>query len=204
MPPPLSDASAAALTELRRDSAAHQRAINSLWQLTGAVGEQRQSYLYAILDAARDERIYPALRRLAATEKIVSLYQGPTAQELADVAPYLICLGTSDNVFNWLWNEAWGEHWGIFVWSMVSMSTLRDHFRRITIVQTQEKQRLLFRFYDPRVLSIFLPTCDADQLKEMFSTNVSRFLLPSHDGSKLRSYHLNERQLVEAQFQLMV
>ena len=97
------------------------------------------------------------------TEEVVCLYQGSTAQELAAIAPYLVSPGTSDRVFDWLWNEGWGEHWGIFVWSLVATATLRDHFRRLTMVQTEDRRRLLFRFYDPRVMSAFLPAGDAAQ-----------------------------------------
>jgi hypothetical protein len=145
---------------VRADPKAKQRAIRCLWQLDRMPGARRQAYLYAILDAARDERIYPGLRRLAATEEILCLYQGRAATEMATVAPYLVCLGTTDRVFDWIWEEGWGQSWGIFLWSLVSPEPLRAHFRRLTMVQTEEGQRLLFRFYDPRVLQPFLEVCD--------------------------------------------
>jgi hypothetical protein len=162
--------------EIRSDPEAKQRAIRVLWQLNRMPGGRRQPYLYAILDAARDERIYPGLRRLAATEEIMCLYQGRAAEELASVAPYLVCLGTSDRVFDWIWEEGWGESWGIFLWSLVSPARLREHFRRLTMVRTEEGQRLLFRFYDPRVLRIFAGTCDAAQSHEILGP-VERFVL---------------------------
>src|ERR1700761_1332141 len=126
---PVSEPAVRTAADIRRDPAAKQRAIRELWQLDRMPGGRRQPYLYAILDAARDERIYPGLHQLADTEEIVSLYQGPTASELASVAPYLVCLGTSDRVFDWIWQEGWGESWGIFLWSLVSPQRLREHFR---------------------------------------------------------------------------
>jgi hypothetical protein len=153
---------------IRRDSEAKLRAIRLLWRLDRMPGGQRQPYLHAILDAARDERIYPGLRQLAATEEILCLYQGPTANELASVAPYLVCLATGDRVFDWIWHEGWGESWGIFLWSLISPQALRDHFRRLMFIRTEEGQRLLLRFYDPRVLRVFLPTCDSAQCQELF------------------------------------
>ena len=179
------------------DPAARERAIRSLWQQDAAPGQPRYPNLYAILDAARDDRIYPRLRELAATEEILCLYQGPAAEELASVAPYLVCLGSSDLVFDWLWNDGWDQDWGIFLWSVSSMNAMREHFRRLTIVQTEEKQRLLFRFYDPRVLGVFLPTCDTRQLVEMFGTVVGRFMLPSNGGTTLESFHMTAARLVK-------
>jgi len=154
--------------EIRRNPEAKRRAIQCLWQLDRMPGGQRHPYLYAVLDAARDERIYPELRRLAATEEVLCLYQGQTANELATVAPYLVCLGITDRVFDWIWAEGWGESWGIFVWTLVSPERLRSHLRRLTVVQTESGRRMLFRFYDPRVLVPFAVTCSDEQLQELF------------------------------------
>jgi hypothetical protein len=186
--------------EVRRDPEAKARAIRCLWQL-GAAGGRRQSYLYVVLDAARDKQIYPRLRQLAATELVVGLYQGRTATELAAVAPYLVCLGATDRVFDWLWDQGWGESWGIFLWSLVSPETLRAHFRRLNMVQTEQKQRLLFRFYDPRVLRPFLPTCDAAQLREMFGP-VAAYMAESAEGDAILTFRGGDR-LVTATTELV-
>jgi hypothetical protein len=177
----MSEAAVLTAPEVRADPQAKQRAIRILWQLDRIPGGRRQPYLYAILDSARDRRIYFGLRRPAATEEIRCLYQGRAATEMATVAPYLVCLGSSDRVFDWIWEEGWGESWGIFLWSLVSPERLRAHFRRVTIVQTEERQRVLFRFYDPRVLRIILPTCDNNQLAEIFGP-VQRFAVEADRG----------------------
>ncbi len=177
---------------IRQDPAAKERAKRFLWQLDVGPKRERQPYVYAILDAARDKRIYPVLRRLARTEQILGLYQGRTARELAAVAPYLVSLGTTDRVFDWLWDEGWGESWGIFLWSLVSPETLRAHFRRLTMVQSEADGRLLFRFYDPRVLRAFLPTCDAAQLRELFGP-VQRFMAEQAAGTAVVSFRAVEQ-----------
>lgn len=180
----------------RRDTAAKQRAITCLWQLGAAHGRERQACLYAILDAARDKRIYPGLRRLAATEEIVGLYQGPTARQLAAVAPYLVCLGTGNRVFDWIWEFGWGESWGIFLWSLVAADTLRSHFRRLTMVQGPDGRRMLFRFYDPRVLREFLPTCDAAQLGEIFGP-VTAYMTETLQGDAIITFGNRDRLIAK-------
>jgi hypothetical protein len=169
---------------VRQNASAKQRAIDCLWQLGGKLDQPRYGYLYAILDAARDPAIYQGLRRLSQSDQVASLYQGPTARELAGVAPYLVSLGTSNRVFDWIWSNGWGEAWGIFFWSLVSMETLRDHFRRLTMVRGPEGQRMLFRFYDPRVLRVFAPICDADQVKELFGP-VARYMIEDDGGGAI-------------------
>ena len=158
------------------DEAARLAAIKILWQLRGEPGERRDPYLYFLIDCARDERIYPKLRELQSTTQIMPLYQGEALRDLAAVAPYIVEVGDDDRIFNWLWHEGWGESWGIWFWSLVSMPTLVDHFRRLTMVRTEDGQHLLFRFYDSRVLPTFLPTCNAQQLRQMFGP-VERYLV---------------------------
>jgi hypothetical protein len=156
------------LTALRQNAVARQAARAFLWQLRGVPGEIRDESLFAILDAARDPGIYPGLKRLARTDVVVPLYEGKAATELAAYAPYLVNLGTADRVFDWIWQEGWGASWGVFFWSLASTEVLRAHFRRLTMVRTETGQRLLFRFYDPRVLPVFLKSCDAGQLRDMY------------------------------------
>ena len=184
MPEPSADT-----TPIRRSSEAKEHATQVLWQLSGSPGQRRQSYVYAVLDAARDRQIYPRLRRLAATELIASLYQGRAATEYAVAAPYLICLGDTDRVFDWLWNEGWGNSWGVYVWSLVAPDALRAHLRRLTFVRREDGARMLFRFYDPRVLAPFLPTCDAAQLREMFGP-IQRYMMEYRDGEEILTYRL--------------
>jgi Domain of unknown function (DUF4123) len=185
------DANIVGATDIKRDPAARERAKQILWQRYSLPTTEQHPNLYAILDAARNKQIYPVLRRLAQTDQVLGLYQGRAATELAAVAPYLVNLGTTDRVFDWLWEQGWGESWGIFLWSLVSPDTLRAHFRRLTMVQDDKGARLLFRFYDPRVLGAFLPTCDAAQLHEMFGP-VQRLMLEQDAGRALVSFRVVE------------
>jgi hypothetical protein len=178
-----------------KNSHARERAIQCLWQLERTAKPVREEYLYAILDAARDKRIYPGLQRLAAAEQILPLYQGQAAIEFAAAAPYLVCLGTSDRVFDWIWQEGWGETWGIFLWALVTPDVLRAHFRRLTVVRTEQGMQLLFRFYDPRVLQPFLGTCDVRQLHEMFGP-VVQFAVDANRGRSIEILRLDADQLV--------
>lgn len=166
-------------------TSARAAALYHLW-CENISGAGRDPELYALLDAARDPAIYRGLQGFAATEDIVCLYQGPTAAEMAAVAPYLVRLGPRTDVFDWLWDEGWGESWGIFVWSVATIEQLRAHFRKLTKVRTEDG-KVLFRFYDPRVLSIFLPTCTAAEIEQMFGP-VMRFFVEAQEGAAIEEY----------------
>jgi len=156
-------------------------------RLVAALFAPSPAGLYGILDAARDERIYPRLLAFAAEEEIVPLYQGAAATEMAAVAPYLVRLPTRTRLFAWLLAEGWGRDWGIFFRADAETEALRGHFRKLSNVRTEDGAVMLFRFYDPRVLSIFLPTCDAAQLAEIFGP-VESFLMEGRGGRMLETF----------------
>jgi hypothetical protein len=67
-----------------------------------------------------------------------------------------------------LLREGWGQSWGLFVTSKRPLVELRRHFRRFTIVRDEAARVLYFRFYDPRVMRVFLPTCTPRQSSQLF------------------------------------
>lgn len=162
------------------------RAIHHLWRAETSETDN-DPHLHFLIDAARDRSIYPGLRELSDRVQIVSLYQGPTARELASVAPYLIKVGEIGPAFDWLWRNAWGKSWGVWVWAFGEFNELRAHFRTLTKVHTEDGQVLLFRFYDPRVLSPFLVTCDRDQLRSLFGP-VSAFSMETEGGAAIEDF----------------
>ncbi|MDY6992595.1 MAG: DUF4123 domain-containing protein [Pseudomonadota bacterium] len=74
---------------------------------------------------------------------------------------------TLTELVKWLLT-GFGQHWGIFAVAKVNLRTMRQHFRSLLTVQLPKGQTVYFRFYDPRVLRTFLPTCDDEQRRLVF------------------------------------
>jgi hypothetical protein len=131
--------------------------------------EEGRTFLgtYAILDAARDDKIYPAL--IEADIESLCLYLGEKAVEMATVAPYLLSLTKEDPFTQWIMNNGWGKSWGIFLRSFASLKELHRHFRKFLMVYDEKGTPLYFRYYDPRVLRVYLPTCNGSELQTLFS-----------------------------------
>ena len=71
-----------------------------------------------------------------------------------------------------------------------------NHFRRLIIVENEDDfTKLYFRFYDPRVLRIFLPTCSANQLEELFGP-VDRFICEDEDADFALVFSLSKGKLI--------
>ncbi|WP_372394477.1 DUF4123 domain-containing protein [Azospirillum sp. HJ39] len=132
--------------------------------------------LYMIVDAARDPGLYPGLLAREEEAEMRSLYQGDTASDLAEVAPYLVQLERGGAVADWLVGEGWGRGWGILALADADIDAARRHFRKFTIVNGETGATYLFRFYDPTVLASFLPICDGAQRAALFGPGI-RFLV---------------------------
>lgn len=140
---------------------------------------QGDGALFAVLDAARDEQVLPFL--YGAGAQYQSLYEGLRGEELALVAPYLVALPHDAAALDELVAEAWGASWGVFLRAGATFRDLRRHLRRLLRAELDDGQRVLFRFYDPRVLRAYLPTCMGDEAAQMFGP-IDRYVTEGRRG----------------------
>ena len=111
---------------------------------------------------------------------VVSLYQGRAEENLAVVGPYLFAFPQSKDFSDFFLQYGWGNSWGLVFTALVKMNEAVQHFQKFLLVKTEDGQELYFRFYDPRVMRIFLPTCDEQQLKDLFGP-VTSFTMEDED-----------------------
>ena len=154
---------------------------------------------WAILDAARDDRIYRAIDR--SSQQKCCLFAGNISPQLKAVAPYLVRFDKDDDeLASFVLDHGWGNAWGIFFSSQASIETLRKHFRRFLRVTDESGRRLLFRYYDPRVLSIYLPTCNNEELTTIFGP-VEWFVLEDKSGAGALQYRFSGIRLKPVLFE---
>jgi len=148
------------------------------------------SRVYALVDAAQDPPTpeSPGLAaRLAEGEAPAEcLYQG-AQPELAAVGPWLVDLGAGDSeTTTELLEQGWGRAWLVPFLSGAELAELRKHFRAFLLVEREGGGELYFRFYDPRVLRVYLPTATVDELAAVFGP-VEAYLCEGRDpGQALR------------------
>ncbi len=142
---------------------------------------------WAILDCARDERIYGAVERSYLDK--CCLFAGTLAPELTAAAPHLVQVDSGDRFGSYLLNHGWGNSWGIFLRSSAPLEELRRHFRKFLRVNDFSGRRLFFRYYDPRVLRAYLPTCFAEELNTVFGP-VDAFLVEEEGGAGTIEFRL--------------
>ena len=161
--------------------------------LSATAKELEETQLFAIVDGARSELVVPELK--ASGQPSSCLYDGDLPPALALCAPYLVELGKGDNAFaEWLLVEGWGDSRGIFLLSDKTRGLLRKHFRTFLMVKRGGKS-VYFRYYDPRVLRRYLPTCNAEELEFVFGP-VQAFLCEGETPETILRYSRVEGELV--------
>jgi len=160
--------------------------------------------LFMIVDGASAIGL---LDYLASTElEHCCLLSGELDPELAETAPYLIRLEEGHDLTNWLIDKGWSNHVGVF--SMINkdvvFNDVRKHFRGFLMVRDPEGNPVFFRYYDPRVLRVYLPTCDDRELPTIYGDHVVSYYTENDDGSELLQFQVENEKVVMNQTQLDV
>jgi hypothetical protein len=148
--------------------------------------------VWMIADAARDRNVYGFL--LDSYLDYSCLYHGDISPELELAAPYLVQLDYDDTYAMRLIERAWGNSWGIFLKCDSGKDTLRRHLRTLLTVRDQKGRMLLFRYYDPRVMRVYLPTCWEEELKQVFGP-IDRFWIEDESPDQLLEFRVERGKL---------
>lgn len=149
--------------------------------------------LFAVLDPARDVRFYPALK--AHAPGALCLFRGPLDPQLEQVSPHVAPIAPGDALATWWRAEGRGRAWGILVAADLGLDEVHHHLRTLTRVVLPGRQAALFRFWDPRVLRTWMPTCEGTQLAKVFGP-LARFHAETADGAATLTYVQDGGRLV--------
>ncbi|MCC7373202.1 MAG: DUF4123 domain-containing protein [Verrucomicrobiales bacterium] len=141
---------------------------------------------YGVIDAARSYFRLGMVRLLAATTQC--LFAGEKGNRLDDVAPHLFQYDVSGQVAELIVGPGKDNDCGILFDSTVGFEVVRRHFRRFLVVRrARDMKKVLFRFYDPRVLRAFLPACTDAELSEFFGP-IAAFHCEGDDPGTVQTY----------------
>jgi len=114
-------------------------------------------HCHAILDGA----VVPGLLDLIEASGLAHacLYQGPLAENSAELAPWIVTLRSDAPFTRRLFTASdqpsslWGLDYGCFVSTRHSLAETRAHFRKFTSVEMASGKRVFLRFWSAPVLS---------------------------------------------------
>jgi len=161
-------------------------------------GDKSRFGVWALLDCARDPKIYLAL--LESRLEFRCLYSGRLPRALEMVAPHLVELLPGHRLTHRLLDEGWGRAWGVFL-KIDDPSNLRHHLRKFLKVQDEDGRRMLFRYYDPRVLRAYLSTCTAEELRTVYGP-IRSWCTESEDEAALLEFAFESGTLKQRSMRL--
>ncbi|KAF0224004.1 MAG: hypothetical protein FD167_4939 [bacterium] len=165
-----------------------------LTKLAQVLFPSEEAQLYAILDGASIPNLLSKLDEYQ--PECECLFAGELEPDMAEVAPYLVSLQADSPFTEWLLLEGWGKHWGIFTLSKTETPAMRNHLRKLVRVRDEQGKPLHFRFYDPRVLAKFLPTCNTQELVDFFG-QITNFVAETENEQIAKSFSLSNSSLKE-------
>lgn len=123
------------------------------------------SKLYFIADAAL---LKSALEMILAKASLSKCLFKEESNHLLGLAPYLLSLDPDSELFHRIKTEEALRNSGIFVSTYMDFEACWLHFRQLLSAVDEKGRMLLFRYYDPRILHIFLDTIEPHQITEFF------------------------------------
>jgi hypothetical protein len=158
--------------------------------------------IWAVFDAASDPKLYRRLLEPGLLREC--LFAGPLQAPLAEKAPYLVQLEHDDNKTVELIEEGWDNSWCVFLEADVGIQALRKHLRTLLRVRGPGDKFMLFRYYDPRVLRVYLPTCMPDELVRFYGP-IHRVWVEEGNGSdRMLQFELKQDRLMTGAFEARV
>ena len=146
----------------------------------GSADKVPSLHTYAILDAAKVVNFVEMLEASGLEHRC--LFKGDAAEEMRDVAPYVVQLEEGNDFTRNLFSKdpeqevpwfMWDREPGIYIRSRGSLDDMRKHFRKFTKVQDENRKWYYQRLYDPKNLVYYL-----DGIK-MSLPSIQRFFSPS-------------------------
>jgi len=137
-----------------------------VWQTI--VAQREVSSTFGLFDCARDA---PQLYREIEGSGLphCTLFGGVVARPLLEASPVCVYLGAEPGAGSYLLQRYWGNAACMVVTAAEGMvlDDVRKQLKRSLRIRLPTGSRALFRYYDPRVLRAFLPTCTADQARAL-------------------------------------
>jgi hypothetical protein len=148
---------------------------------------------YAILDAAKIQFGNRVIEECEMPFRC--LFKGAAAEELKDVAPYLIEVDPEKSFTRSLFTHnpampdnmstvhLWHKEPGIYIRSRDDFDTIWKHFRKFTRVQDENGKWFLFRFWEPRVFNKIPIILEEKMGRKLFSDSMTFISCAAYDHS---------------------
>ncbi len=146
-------------------------------------------YLYALTDGAFSAALIARIEKEFPDHLTPLLHPHPSVD--ATAIPQLIRV--NEKVLGVILATNDKSPWGIFVMTKADPEALRIHFRHFLVVQLPDGEHWYFRFYDPRLLPVYVAKCNQWELENFFGP-VRGFGIPPGVESGVTLLHYESKR----------
>jgi hypothetical protein len=135
--------------------------------------EKEDAHLYAIVDSARNDEVFRYF--IIGDTPYRSLFEGTMDVQSYGVSGFVIECKKNSPLYDWVTSTLWGQDACIFIVCKMSFDEVFSHFQQFNRVILEGDKVVLFRFYDPRVLRTYLPSCKKQEIELFFGDMICLF-----------------------------
>ena len=162
---------------------------------------EKKGNVYCILDGASDRTIYPMLKSnkwdyTCLYKKKIHFEGDRMVDELAATAPYLLLLDPAKMNAESMVRERLGKNQMIFFESSAPKEELDNHCSSMLKAMDEEGKVINFRYYDPRILRVYLPTCTDEEIFIFFG-DIETIWVEDEDEKMLEFIRDKKEEIVE-------
>ena len=140
--------------------------------------------IYAVADCAREARLYDLVQDALFP---MCLYRTEALSKLSRASPWLLPVEHAEKLMAAWRRDGLGQSWGLFVRSSDEQARLRQRLRTFNQAKLPDGRIVVFRWWDPRVFRVYLPTCNAEELGQWFAS-VEEYVCEAEDGAGFHVY----------------
>lgn len=147
---------------------------------------------YLLLDGAQIDDLLKTIYRLNKSAEVDVLYINTRFAELQKVSPILVKVQSGEPLFH-KFQQDWQQTAGIHFIAKGDIYTLGNHLRS-SLQAKINNQPVIFRYYDPRILELWLETISIEQQSQFMGPITTLYIFSSKEQKQLEYY--NENYLV--------
>lgn len=147
---------------------------------------------YLLLDGAQIDDLIKTIYKLQKSAEVDVLFLNTRFAELQELSPVLVKVQLDDPLYKKFLTE-WQATSGIHFIAKGDIYTLGNHLRSSLQAKIND-QPTLFRFYDPRILSLWFETI-TEQQRSQFMGAMTKLYLPNPTTGELIEYN-NDTHLI--------
>lgn len=157
--------------------------VNSLHQ---QLFNNSEFSVYSVIDGASLPELLAKLEEYEPEH--TCLFRGELPFDVAEAAPHLVKLEADSAFTKWLLERSLALPCCIYAHSTQDFLVMRQHFRSLLDAEMPDGEIVHFRYYDPRVLPVYLPTCAEEEEEVMYREFVRKYLVMNSGNNKLELF----------------